>query len=58
MTYAYIKIKVKVISMDELDAVQNAYDEAKKNKQEWIMQALDKVFEDVDLGRILIREGA
>jgi|TARA_Y100000389_G_C17397492_1_gene483413 hypothetical protein len=58
MTYAYIKTKVKVISMDELDAVQNAYDEAKKNKQEWIMQALDKVFEDVDLGRILIREGA
>ena len=55
MTYAYIKTKVKVISMDELDAVQNAYDEAKKNKQEWIMQALDKVFEDVDLGRILIR---
>ena len=44
MTYAYIKTKVKVISMDELDAVQNAYDEAKKNKQEWIMQALDKVF--------------
>ena len=58
MTYAYIKTKVKVISMYELDAVQNAYDEAKKNKQEWIMQALDKVFEDVDLGRILIREGA
>ena len=58
MTYAYIKTKVKVISMDELDAVQNAYDEAKKNKQEWIMQAFDKVFEDVDLGRILIREGA
>lgn len=58
MTYAYIKTKVKVISMDELDAVQNAYDEAKKNNQEWIMQALDKVFEDVDLGRILIREGA
>ena len=58
MTYAYVKTKVKVISMDELDAVQNAYDEAKKNKQEWIMQALDKVFEDVDLGRILIREGA
>ena len=58
MTYAYIKTKVKVISLDELDAVQNAYDEAKKNKQEWIMQALDKVFEDVDLGRILIREGA
>ena len=58
MTYAYIKTKVKVISMDELDAVQNVYDEAKKNKQEWIMQALDKVFEDVDLGRILIREGA
>lgn len=56
MEYTYLKTKVKVITMSELIALQNAYIEAEKNNQEWLMQSMAKVFEDIDLGKILIRE--
>jgi hypothetical protein len=58
MEYTYLKTKVKVIAMSELTALQNAWIEAEKNNQEWLMQSMAKVFEDIDLGKILIREDA
>jgi len=58
MEYTYLKTKVKVITMAELIALQNAYEEAEKNNQEWIMQDMEKVFDKIDLGEILIREAA
>ena len=58
MEYTYLKTKVKVIAMSELIALQNAYIEAEKNNQEWLMQAMEKVFDKIDLGTILIREDA
>ena len=58
MEYTYLKTKVKVIAMSELIALQNAYIEAEKNNQEWLMQAMAKVFDDIDIGKILIREDA
>lgn len=58
MEYTYLKTKVKVIAMSELIALQNAYVEAEKNNQEWLMQAMEKVFDKIDLGEILIREAA
>ena len=33
--------------MSELTALQNAYIEAEKNNQEWLMQSMAKVFEDL-----------
>lgn len=58
MEYTYLKTKVKVIAMSELIALQNAYIEAEKNSQEWLMQDMEKVFDAIDLGKILIREDA
>ena len=58
MEYTYLKTKVKVIAMSELIALQNAYIEAEKNNQEWLMQSMAKVFDDIDIGKILIREDA
>jgi len=58
MEYTYLKTKVKVIAMSELIALQNAYVEAEKNNQEWLMQAMEKVFTKIDLGTILTREDA
>ena len=43
MEYTYLKTKVKVIAMSELIALQNAYIEAEKNSQEWLMQDMDEV---------------
>lgn len=57
-TYRYLKTKVKVISMAELTALQNAYIEAEKNGQEILMIEMAKVFDQIDLGKILIREDA
>ena len=42
MEYTYLKTKVKVIAMSELIALQNAYIEAEKNNQEWLMQSMAK----------------
>jgi len=56
MDYTYIiKTKVKSITMDELTELQNSYMDAEKKNQTWIMQAMEKVFEDIDLGKIRIR---
>lgn len=41
--------------MDELTELQNSYMDAKKKKQTWIMQAMEEVFEDIDLGKIRIK---
>lgn len=54
MAYTYLKTEVKAISMVELEALQNAYVEAEKNNQAWIMQAMQKVFDDIDLGVVRI----
>jgi len=54
MAYTYLKTEVKAISMAELEALQNAYVEAEKNNQAWIMQAMQKVFDDIDLGVVRI----
>jgi len=54
MTYTYLKTEVKAISMAELEALQNAYLEAEKNNQAWIMQAMQKVFDDIDLGVVRV----
>ena len=54
MAYTYLKTEVKTISMAELEALQNAYAEAEKNNQAWIMQAMQKVFDDIDLGVVRI----
>mgnify|MGYP000104229460 FL=1 len=55
MDYTYIKTKVKSITMDELTELQNSYMDAQKKNQTWIMQAMEKVFEDIDLGKIRIK---
>ena len=56
MAYTYLPVEVKSISKAEFEGVQNAYIEAKKNKQEWIIQALQKVFDDVKLGVVKVSE--
>jgi hypothetical protein len=56
MAYTYLKTEVKAISMAELEALQNAYVEAEKNNQAWIMQAMQKVFDDIDLGVVRVFE--
>lgn len=56
MAYTYLKADVKAISMAELEALQNAYVEAEKNNQAWIMQAMQKVFNDIDLGTVHVME--
>lgn len=56
MAYTYLKAEVKAISMAELEALQNAYVEAEKNNQAWIMQAMQKVFDDIDLGVVRVFE--
>jgi len=55
MKYTYIKTKVKSITMDELTELQNSYMDAQKKNQIWIMQEMEKVFEDIDLGKIRIK---
>ena len=55
MDYTYIKTKVKSITMDELTELQNSYMNAQKKNQIWIMQEMEKVFEDIDLGKIRIK---
>lgn len=55
MDYTYIKTKVKSITMDELTELQNSYMDAQKKNQTWIMQSMEKVFEDIDLGKIRIK---
>jgi len=55
MDYTYIKTKVKSITMDELTELQNSYMDAQKKNQTLIMQAMEKVFEDIDLGKIRIK---
>ena len=56
MDYTYIiKTKVKSITMDELTELQNSYKDAQKKNQIWIMQEMEKVFEDIDLGKIRIK---
>ena len=55
MDYTYIKTKVKSITMDELTELQNSYMDAQKKNQPWIMDAMEKVFEDIDLGKIRIK---
>ena len=59
MDYTYIKTKVKTkvksITMDELTELQNSYMDAQKKNQIWIMQEMEKVFEDIDLGKIRIK---
>ena len=56
MAYTYLPVEVKSISKAEFEGVKNAYIEAEKNKQEWIMQALQKVFDDVKLGIVKVSE--
>ena len=56
MTYTYLKAEVKAISMVELEALQNAYVEVEKNNQAWLMQAMQKVFDDIDLGIVRVFE--
>jgi len=60
MAYTYLKAEVKTISMAELEALQNAYAKAKRFNQAWIMQAMQKVLDDIDLGivRVVEREAA
>ena len=56
MDYTYIiKTKVKSITMDELTELQNSYMDAQKKNQIWIIQEMEKVFEDIDLGKIRIK---
>mgnify|MGYP003642539285 FL=1 len=45
---------VKSITMAELAQLQKDYMSAVEKKQEWIIQAMDIVFEKIDLGKILI----
>jgi hypothetical protein len=54
MTYTYLKTEVKVISKAELTALKSAYYEAQKNDQLWIMQAMEKVFDDIFLGVVKV----
>tara|TARA_R110000824_G_scaffold136441_1_gene300081 strand:- start:1267 stop:1509 length:243 start_codon:yes stop_codon:yes gene_type:complete len=54
MAYTYLKAEVKAISTAELTALKNAYIEAEKNNQLWIMQAIKKVFDDIDIGVVKI----
>jgi|TARA_R110000803_G_scaffold58302_1_gene116527 hypothetical protein len=54
MAYTYLKAEVKAISTAELTALNNAYIEAEKNNQLWIMQAIKKVFDDIDIGVVKI----
>ena len=56
MAYTYLKTEVKEISFAEFEAVQNALVEAKKNNQKWIVQALQKVFDDIKLGVVSVRD--
>ena len=56
MAYTYLPVEVKLISKAEFEGVKNAYIEAKKNKQVWIIQALQKVFDDVKLGVVKVSE--
>jgi hypothetical protein len=46
---------VSEISMSELCALQEDYSAAQKEGHEWIMQAMDIVFEKIDLGKIKVR---
>ena len=45
---------IKSITMSELTQLQKDYESAVEKNQEWIIQAMDIVFEKIDLGRILI----
>ena len=45
---------IKSITMSELTQLQKDYESAVEKKQEWIIQAMDIVFEKIDLGKILI----
>ena len=54
MAYTYLKAEVKAISTAELTALNNAYIEAEKNNQLWIMQSIKKVFDDIDIGVVKI----
>lgn len=46
---------VSEISMNELCALQEDYAAAQKEGHEWILQAMDIVFEKIDLGKIKVR---
>ncbi len=46
---------VSEISMSELCALQEDYSAALSEGHEWIMQAMDIVFEKIDLGKIKVR---
>ena len=43
---------VKSITMAELAQLQKDYMSAVEKKQEWIIQAMDIVFDKIDLGKI------
>lgn len=45
---------IKSITMSELTQLQKDYESAVEKNQEWIIQAMDIVFEKIDLGKILI----
>tara|TARA_R110002074_G_scaffold244606_2_gene416387 strand:+ start:118 stop:273 length:156 start_codon:yes stop_codon:yes gene_type:complete len=45
---------IKSITMSELTQLQKDYESAVEKKQEWIIQAMDIVFDKIDLGKILI----
>ena len=46
---------VKSISMSELTQLQKVYESAVEKKQPWIIQAMNKVFDQIDHGQILIK---
>lgn len=46
---------VKSITMLELTQLQKDYKSAVEKKQPWIIQAMDKVFDGIDQGQILIK---
>ena len=45
---------IKSITMSELTQLQKDYESAVEKNQEWIIQAMDIVFDKIDLGKILI----
>jgi len=47
--------KIRVISMKEFNQLQQDYVSAEKYGRKWIIQSLDRVFEDIDLGNIKIK---
>jgi hypothetical protein len=58
MEYTMVKTPVQYVTIQELTRLQKDYVAAKKKGQQWIIQAMDRVFNDIDLGVIKVKETA